>query len=170
MSTPIPSPQSPEPGHILTAEEAKLMAAEQGTLPAREWDGKRLQASIRFGKARFAELYPNPWAMQDAVTVARVESLMDVPYDKLEFDDAMHRQVLGVHRSKETLSSIPFYANRAAKAAADDKEWEYWRSLWSSGVNTMHPPKESSTAEASAPIVEKAQHTTVATKIIHRLI
>lgn len=80
----------------------------------------------------------------------RVESLMTVPYDRLSNEDADLRAVLGSQRTKEALSCVPWYAKKAQKAALEGKEPEYWLSLWMSGVNSLHPAKESSTPEAPA--------------------
>ena len=79
--------------------------------------------------------------------IQRVESLMMVPYDQLSNEDADLRAVLGSQRTKEALSSVPWYAKKAAKAALEGKEMEYWLSLWMSGVNFLHPAKASSTAK-----------------------
>ncbi len=82
----------------------------------------------------------------EPLEIQRVESLMTIPYDKLSQQDADLRAVLGLQRTKEALSSVPWYAKKAQKAAAEGKEPEYWLSLWLSGVNFLHPAKVSSTA------------------------
>jgi hypothetical protein len=79
--------------------------------------------------------------------IQRVQQLMTTPYHLLPISDKHMRAMLGAQRSKEALSSNPWYGKKAQKAAREGKEWEYWRGLWMSGVNTMHPPKASSTAE-----------------------
>ncbi len=82
--------------------------------------------------------------------ILRVEQLMTKEFHLLPTSqDRRDRERLGAQRSKETLSSIPFYANRAARAAQEGKEWDYWRGLWRSHVNMIHPPKDSSTGEAT---------------------
>lgn len=74
---------------------------------------------------------------------------MTVPFHLLPSDqDQRDREMLGSQRLKETLCSMPFYGNRAAKAAKEGKEMDYWVGLWRSGVNSLYPAKASSTAEA----------------------
>ena len=82
----------------------------------------------------------------DSTEIQRVESLMQTPFHLLSIRDREYRVTLGAQRSKEALSSVPFYANRAHKAAQENREWEYWSDLWRSGVNFLHPAKVSSTA------------------------
>jgi len=81
--------------------------------------------------------------------IQRVESLMTVPFNRLSNQDAAMRAVLGSQRTKEALSSVPWYAKKAAKAELEGKEPEYWLSFWMSGVNSLWPAKASSTAKAT---------------------
>lgn len=53
---------------------------------------------------------------------------------------------MGSQRSKEALSCVPWFAKKAAKAALEGKEPEYWLSLWLSGVNSLRPANASFTA------------------------
>lgn len=75
---------------------------------------------------------------------------MTVPYNLLSMADKNMRATLGSQRTKEALSSVPWYAKKAQKSALDGKEMEYWLSLWMSGVNSLHPAKASSTRLTSA--------------------
>ena len=50
-------------------------------------------------------------------------------------------------RLKEALSSVPFYAKRAAKAAAAGDEMDYWRDLQMSEATLERPSKGSSTPD-----------------------
>src|SRR5690349_16022127 len=52
----------------------------------------------------------------------------------------------GALQEKERLSSMPFYANKAKKYVEQGKdEMEYWRGLFRSRINSLIPPKTSST-------------------------
>ena len=73
--------------------------------------------------------------------------LMTVPFDKLSSQDCGERAELGARRLRETLCSNPWYAKKAAKAAAQGDEMEYWKDFWYSQVNLIHLPVEFSTAE-----------------------
>lgn len=82
--------------------------------------------------------------------IARVESLMNVPFHLLAAKDQNERRELGAARSRETLSCVPFYAKKAGTHPTG--EAEYWRNCWMSHVNMVHPAVETSTAiAASAP-------------------
>lgn len=72
---------------------------------------------------------------------------MTTPYDKLKKSDRTERLELGSRRLRETLCSIPWYAKAAAEAEARGDELGYWKGLWSSQVNLVHPPVSSSTQE-----------------------
>lgn len=74
---------------------------------------------------------------------------MTVPFDKLADLDAQQRLELGSRRLRETLSSVPWYAKKAAVATAEGNEMAYWERLWSSQVNLLHPPVKSSTPKAA---------------------
>lgn len=76
---------------------------------------------------------------------------MMTPFHLLSAQDKRARVVLGSQRTKEVLSSsVPWYGNKAKAAAAEGKEMDYWRSLWLSGVNSLHPVRASSIPEAAA--------------------
>jgi hypothetical protein len=76
--------------------------------------------------------------------IQKVESLMTTPFNLLPTNqDRRDREMLGAQRTKEALSSVPFYATRAAKAALEGREWEYWVGFWRMGVNFLHPAKAS---------------------------
>ena len=75
-----------------------------------------------------------------ASLIARVESLMHVPFNELPMSDRDERETLASRRLREALSCMPFYGNRAAKAAAAGDEMVYWIGFWYSQVNTLYPP------------------------------
>ena len=77
--------------------------------------------------------------------IARVQSLMQVPFNELSKIDKSERRELGWRRCRETLSCVPFYRNRAQNHPRGEEN--YWTSLWMSHVNMVHPPVESSTPE-----------------------
>jgi hypothetical protein len=58
--------------------------------------------------------------------VERIETLLVVPWHKLEVDDEIDRQILGVQRLRVRLGSHPRY-QRMAEGATD--EWLFWSSL-----------------------------------------
>jgi hypothetical protein len=83
--------------------------------------------------------------------IQRVMSLMETPYDKLAESYAAEKLELGARRCREALSSTRWYARGAERAAARGQEPNYWKGLWSSHCNMVHPPVQSSTAEAVQP-------------------
>ncbi len=75
---------------------------------------------------------------------------MQTPFDKLPKSDRDERRALGSRRLRETLSSLPWYAEKAALAAAEGNEMAYWEGLWMSQVNLLHPPGGCSTPATAA--------------------
>lgn len=73
---------------------------------------------------------------------------MHVPFNELADKDQDEREMLASRRLREALSCMPFYGNRAAKAALAGDEMEYWIDFWYSQVNTLHPPTKFFTDEA----------------------
>ena len=66
------------------------------------------------------------------------------------YDAFLERMMTGAEQERARLSSVPFYANRAKEWAAErGDEMGFWRSLFSSRLNLVIPPKATSTAEAS---------------------
>lgn len=79
-----------------------------------------------------------PNLTMEPADVERVMSLMGTPYHKLPKEDRDARELLGSLRCKESMSAKPFYANKAAQAAArTGDEMTYWRNFWSSHVNSV---------------------------------
>ena len=76
---------------------------------------------------------------------------MGTPYNKLAESDAAERLELGARRCKEALSSTHWYARAPAQAVQEGREPDYWKDLWLHHCNMVHPPTESSTAEAVQP-------------------
>ena len=75
----------------------------------------------------------------DAATIARVDSLMNVPFHLLSKPDKHARTVLGTQRSRQLLSSNPLFARKAAAAETRTGDpWTYWEGYWRSGVNSIH--------------------------------
>ncbi len=72
---------------------------------------------------------------------------MTTEFHLLSKQDRLERIELGARREREAQSSIPFYAKRAAEAAATGDEMVYWRNCWSGHVNMVAPPRESSIPE-----------------------
>jgi hypothetical protein len=48
----------------------------------------------------------------------------------------------GAVQERARLSSMPFYANRAKKAAEKGDDMDYWEGLFLSSINMLIPPKE----------------------------
>jgi hypothetical protein len=91
---------------------------------------------------QYRTVLPSTYQLEPS-EIQRVESLMTVPFHLLPSNqDRRDRETLGTQRLKETLCSVPFYANRAAKAEMVGQEWEYWKGLWRSGVNSLYPAKK----------------------------
>jgi hypothetical protein len=98
-------------------------------------------------------LLPSSQALGDSL-IQRVMGLIETPYHLLSEAQAVERLELGARRCKETLSSTPWYAKKAAKAALEGREPEYWEDLWQHHCNMVHPSVKSSTPEAVANMQE----------------
>ena len=94
-------------------------------------------------------LLPSSQALGDSL-IQRVMSLMDVPFHLLSEEQASERRELGARRCKEVQSSSPWFANKAAKAALEGQEPEYWKDLWQHHCNMVHPQTASSIAALPA--------------------
>lgn len=55
----------------------------------------------------------------------------------------------GALQERTRLSSMPFYANRAKRAAEKGDEMDYWEGLFLSSINMLIPPKKTLTATPS---------------------
>ena len=99
-------------------------------------------------------LLPSSLELGDSL-IQRVMSLMGTPYHLLSEEQASERRELGGRRCKEALSSTPWYAKKASKAAQEGREPDYWEDLWQHHCNMVHPPVKSSTAEAVQPPLEQ---------------
>ena len=74
------------------------------------------------------------------------------------YDAFLQRMMTGAEQERARLSSMPFYANKAKKWAAErGDEMGYWRSLFTSHINMVIPPKVSSTAEAGLLVLDASR-------------
>ena len=73
------------------------------------------------------------------------------PSDDPGWQEWLAEQMLGAERLRERLSGTPFYAKRAAQAAARGNEMDYWLDLLGSlpGSRVPIPRRESSTSETT---------------------
>lgn len=75
--------------------------------------------------------------------IARVESLMQTPFDMLSKTDREERYELGWRRLRETLSCVPCY--QKAAQTHPNGETCYWRDFWMSQVNLVYPSPSTAT-------------------------
>ncbi|MCY1176761.1 hypothetical protein D9M73_170440 [compost metagenome] len=108
------------------------------------WVTSGLSSKRHSAPTPMSTLLPSSQALGDSL-IQRVMSLIETPFDKLAESEAAERRELGARRCKETLSSTPWYAKKAAQAAAEGREPDYWKDLWQQHCNLVHPPVASST-------------------------
>jgi len=147
------------PGH---RHAVTITQRQQKTVPLKNMFGLRIlkvltwvtlnplsKHRLRLSKMLYGTRSPLTHKMEPS-EIQKVESLMTVPFNLLPTNqDRRDREMLGAQRTKEALSSVPFYANRAKKAALEGREWEYWVGFWRMGVNFLHPARASSTAKVA---------------------